>query len=103
MFFFGRNLHDHIAAAAANVEAGDGAKFVDSSVHYDRLPPEAAAQLLTFAQSAAAQALLDVNRAAISLVEPTGSPAAQATATRRVNFGIYIYTEDEAAAPDKDN
>jgi hypothetical protein len=97
LFFFGRNLHDHIAAAAANVLAKDGAPFVDSSVHYDRLAPEVAAQLVLLARARAEQALLDVNRAAINLVEPvSGSPKSQLTGTQRINFGIYIYTEDEA-------
>jgi hypothetical protein len=98
LFFFSRNLHDHIAAAVANVTSSDGPKFVDSSVHYDRLAPEAAAQLLSLANSTAARALLDVNRAAISLLEPEGSPTAEVVVTRRVNFGIYVYSEDEAAA-----
>jgi hypothetical protein len=95
LFFFGRNLHDHIAAAAANVAAGGEAPFVDSSVHYDQLPPAVAAELLAMAQSTAAQALLEVNRAATSLVEPAG--ATVSGTTRRVNFGIYIYAEDETA------
>lgn len=102
LFFFGRNLHDHIAAAAANVAADGRAPFVDSSVHYDQLPPEAAAQLLALAQSSAEQALLEVNRAATSLVEPGNGRVPAPSATHRVNFGIYIYTEDEATAPEAD-
>lgn len=98
LFFFGRNLRDHISAAVANVVAGDGAPFLDSSVHYDQLSPEAAAQLLSAAYAAAEQALLSVNRQAIGLVEAGDSPAAPSVSTRRVNFGIYIYTEDEAKA-----
>ncbi len=102
LFFFGRNLHDHIAAAVANVTASDGPKFLDSTVHYDRLTPEAAARLLAIAQATATQALLEVNRTAISLLETTDSQIPQATDTRRVNFGIYVYTEDEAAAQEED-
>jgi len=103
LFFFGRNLHDHIAAAVANVAASGEAKFVDSSVHYDKLTSDAAAQLMAIAQSTAAQALLDVNRAAIGLSEPAGSQAVPPAVTRRVNFGIYLYTEDDAAVPEEDN
>ncbi len=103
LFFFGRNLHDHIAAAVANVAASGEAKFIDSSVHYDQLTSVAAAQLMAIAQSTAAQALLDVNRAAIGLAEPAGSQAVQPAVTRRVNFGIYLYTEDDAAVPEEDN
>jgi hypothetical protein len=100
LFFFGRNLHDHIAAAAANVAASSSAPFLDSSVHYDQLSPETATQLLRVAYATAEQALVSVNRAAISLTEPA-SPLPPAPAqTRRVNFGIYIYTEDEAPPPE---
>lgn len=99
LFFFGRNLHDHIAAAAANVAAEGSAPFADSSVHYDQLPPAVAEQLLAAAQASAAQALLEVNRAATHLLEPGGGQATPG-ASRRVNFGIYIYTEDEAPAPE---
>jgi hypothetical protein len=94
LFFFARNLHDHIAAAAANITNPTGPEFLDSSVHYDRLDPATAAQLLATAQSTAEQALLQVNRAAIGLVSPADA-APTSTPTRRVNFGIYIYVEDE--------
>lgn len=98
LFFFSRNLHDHIAAAVANVTSTDGPKFVDSTVHYDRLAPETAARLLARAHDTAALALLDVNRAAISMLEPEGSLTSETSVTRRVNFGIYVYAEDETAA-----
>lgn len=103
LFLFGRNLHDHIAAAVANVTARGGPKFVDSTVHYDRLTPEATERLLAIAHATAAQALLDVNRTAISLLEASDSQLQQATETRRVNFGIYVYTEDETVAREEDN
>lgn len=93
LFFFGRNLHDHIAAAAANVAAGGGAPFMDSSVHYDQLSPEAAAQLVALAHEVAAQALLQVNRTALGLA------TAETGLARRVNFGIYVYAEEESPVP----
>jgi hypothetical protein len=102
-FYFGRNLHDHIAAAAANVAAKGGAPFLDSSVHYDQLSPETAMQLLRVAYATAEQALVSVNRAAISLTEPAGPLPPAPVPLRRVNFGIYIYTEDEAPAPEVKN
>lgn len=104
LFFFARNLHDHIAASAANITSPEGPAFLDSSVHYDRLAPETAAKLLATAQSTAEQALLKVNRAALGLVSPGGGEAAtRSTQTRRVNFGIYIYVEDEATGPETEN
>src|SRR5208283_4696318 len=53
IFYFARNLHDHIAAAAANVAGAGPAMFVDRSVHYDHLDPQAAAALEAAAREAA--------------------------------------------------
>ncbi len=91
LFYFARNLQDHIAAASANVLAEGAAPFVDRSVHYDRLSPAAAAELEHQARQAAQRVLLEVNRHAMRLATdvPEGSP------TRRVNFGVYLLAEDE--------
>lgn len=103
LFYFARNLHDHIAAAAANIAAVPGAApFVDRSVHYDGLGTEAAAHLEAAAREAAQRLLLDINRLALELVDTqeaeAGGPAASAPVpTRRVNLGIYLYAEDEPA------
>jgi hypothetical protein len=91
LFYFSRNLQDHIAAAGANVLAEGAAPFVDRSVHYDRLTPEAAAELERLARESAQAVLLEVNRHAMRLA--TDAPAG--TATRRVNFGVYLLAEDE--------
>ncbi len=96
MFYFGRNLHDHIAAAAANVSAVGKAPFLDRSVHYDALPVAAAEQLQAMGRTAAVQMLLEINRRAMELAEApndTGGP------TRRVNLGVYLFSEDDLPAP----
>jgi hypothetical protein len=64
-------------------------------VHYDRLTPQAAAELERVGREAAQRVLLDINRQAMALGAeevPEGSVA------RRVNFGIYILSEDERGA-----
>ena len=98
MFFFARNLHDHIAAAAANVSTAGRAPFLDRSVHYDRLGPDAAAKLEAAGRDAAQRMLLDVNRTALALVEAeeAAGPLPPAAPTRRVNLGIYLYAADES-------
>ena len=96
MFYFGRNLHDHIAAAAANVTAAATAPFLDRSVHYDALPATVAGQLEAMGREAAVRMLLDINRHAMALAE-NADPAAGPT--RRVNLGVYLYVEDEPPAP----
>ena len=94
LFYFSRNLQDHIAAAGANVLAQGAAPFVDRSVHYDRLTPAAAAELERLARIVAQHALLEVNRHAMALA----TDAPEGTQTRRVNFGIYLLAEDEKPA-----
>ncbi len=97
LFYFARNLHDHIAAASANVAAAGAAPFLDRSVHYDGLDPAAAAALESEAREAANRLLLDVNRTALAIADESDKRiAAQGPGpTRRVNFGIYVYMADE--------
>ena len=99
LFYFGRNLHDHIAAAAANLASPAAGPFLDRSVHYDRLSPEAAERLEAAAREAARRLLLEVNRAALGIAEADDrARGAEGTApgpTRRVNLGVYLYAEDE--------
>jgi Family of unknown function (DUF6502) len=92
LFYFTRNLHDHIAAAAANIAATETAPFLDRSVHYDGLTEEQASELEAFAREEAIRVLLEVNRRAAAMVE--GNPAS-ATDGRRVNFGVYVFSEPE--------
>ena len=95
LFYFARNVHDHIAAAAANVLAAGPAPFLDRSVHYDRLTEQAAAALERMARDAAQRVLLDINRQALALA---GDEVPEGSVARRVNVGIYILSEDEPPA-----
>jgi hypothetical protein len=99
LFYFARNLHDHVAAAAANISATGQPMFLDRSLHYDRLTPEAASRLAVFAREAGIRALLEANRHALELVEGEVVPEGSAP-IRRVNFGVYLYTDndDDAAS-----
>ncbi len=94
LFYFGRNLHDHIAAACANITAVGRAPFVDRSVHYDRLPADIADKLAAISRDAAQKMLLEINRAALRMTE---AAEAEMPATRRVNLGVYLYVDDDAA------
>jgi hypothetical protein len=98
LFFFSRNLHDHIAAAVANVLSSGQAPFLDRSVHYDRLPPEAAAALEKIARDAAMATLIEVNKTALALADQADAAARDhdgVQGRRRVNLGIYLYSEDD--------
>jgi hypothetical protein len=96
LFYFARNLHDHIAAAAANVAGAVPAPYFDRSVHYDRLTEEAANRIEAASRVAAQDLLVRINRLAAAeadQIAPDAAPQPQ----RRINFGIYIYIEDEPA------
>ena len=100
LFYFARNLHDHVAAASANIEAAGAAPFLDRSVHYDGLGLEAAAELERQAREAANKVLLELNRTALAIADRDDAAAgAGPRRTRRVNFGTYVYVEDEPDAP----
>ncbi|MGI4793611.1 MAG: DUF6502 family protein, partial [Janthinobacterium lividum] len=96
LFFFARNLHDHIAAAGANLLAAGPAPFIDRSVHYNRLSAGSAARLVKAGREAAQALLLDINRQALS--EVAAVPLADGEPTRRVNLGLYLYVEDDEAS-----
>ncbi|MEE7491834.1 DUF6502 family protein [Methylobacterium oryzae] len=89
LYYFGRNLHDHIAAAVANI-LGDAPRFLERAVHYDGLSKDLAIRLEARAREIAMEALQQANREAHAACEtdPGG--------THRWNFGLYVYTE---AAP----
>ncbi|WP_375466291.1 DUF6502 family protein [uncultured Methylobacterium sp.] len=86
LYYFGRNLHDHIAASVANI-VGEAPRFLERAVHYDGLSPELAARLEARAREIAMEALAQANREAHAAcaTDPGGS--------HRWNFGLYVYAE----------
>jgi len=99
LFYFSRNLHDHIAAAAANIGATATPPFIDRSVHFDRLSLTMARQLETSARALSMRAIMEINRVANELVDNEPEPTADDQPGWRVNVGVYIYAEDAAAPP----
>ena len=91
-YYLGRNLHDHIAAAVANVEA-PSPPFLERAVHYDGLPKDLALQLQQRSREVAMEALHSLNREAHTASE--GAPAG----SWRWNFGVYVYSEEVAPIP----
>lgn len=92
VFYFGQNVHDHLAAASLNV-MGASPPFLERSVHYDTLESASVEELRSLADKYGMQALKAVNRRAATLAAADdGSP----TARHRFNFGIYFYTEQVA-------
>jgi hypothetical protein len=96
LFYFARNLHDHVAAAAANISAPAAPPFLDRSVHYDRLSSAQVETLREYAREAAMRLLLDVNHRARELT--AADPQTAPTASGRINVGIYVFDEPERPA-----
>jgi len=90
--YLGRNLHDHIAAAAENV-SGPAPRFLERAVHYDGLSAKLAKRLEGRSRELAMDALKIANR------EANRALAKDKGGDYRWNFGIYIYSEgpDDAA------
>jgi hypothetical protein len=102
MFYFGHNLHDHIAAAGHNV-VGDGPAFLERSVHYDALDAASVADLAKLAERTGMQAALSVNRKAMELEK---RDAESPEPKRRITFGVYFYSapiETQAKGSDEDS
>ncbi|QRM32068.1 DUF6502 family protein [Microvirga sp. VF16] len=89
LYYLGRNLHDHIAAAVANVEASSP-QFLERAVHYDGLTKELAEQLQQRSREVAMEALQQLNREAHAASDK--APPGQ----WRWNFGVYVYSEEVA-------
>ncbi|MGC2778434.1 MAG: DUF6502 family protein, partial [Bradyrhizobium sp.] len=86
-YYLGRNLHDHIAAAAANVSEA-APRFMERAVHYDGLSPKLARRLEARSRELAMEALKTANREANrALAKDKGGDA-------RWNFGVYIYLDE---------
>jgi hypothetical protein len=96
LYYLGRNLHDHIAAAVANVEV-PSPQFLERAVHYDGLTKELAEQLQQRSREVAMQALQKLNREAHAASD--GMPLGR----WRWNFGVYVYSEEVAptTTPDR--
>ncbi len=86
-FFFGRNLHDHAAAAVHNLR-GRERPMPERSVYYGGLASDSVEDLQSLAEQLGMDALLAVNRRALVLQkQDRGSEGAD----RRIGFGIYFY------------
>jgi hypothetical protein len=93
--YLGRNLHDHIAAAAENV-SGPAPRFLERAVHYDGLSAKLAKRLEGRSRELAVDALKIANR------EANRALAKDKGGDYRWNFGIYIYSDGPNDVPDGD-
>ncbi len=85
--YFTRNLHDHAAAAVANMVA-DAPPFLERAVHYNRISPALAARLEALSREEAMQMLLRLNRVANDAIE------ADEGGDARWTTGVYVFRAD---------
>jgi hypothetical protein len=93
VYYLGRNVHDHIAAARHNVQ-GEEPPFLERSVYYDELSAESVLELEKLARRESMKVLRTLNRKARELQEADGEAA---NADYRINFGVYFYRVREEA------
>lgn len=88
-FYFAKNLHDHMAAAAHNLLDGRP-PFLERCVYYDGLSPASVERLRELSRNLAVAALHEVNREALALQE---RDADRDDGHERMTFGVYFYNE----------
>lgn len=93
VFFFGKNIQDHIEAGAQNLMGIKPAHF-DRSVYYDQLTTESIDELRELANEIGMQALIRMNSQALALQQRDAKHKnAASTAKYRMNFGIFHYND----------
>lgn len=97
-YYFGRNLHDHVATGVNNL-LGEHPPLLERNVYYDRLTPASVDALTKLAREQGMQALQTVNAAALDLQEQDNGKSA---AGRRMSFGVYFYTPIHDATDESD-
>ncbi len=94
-FYFGEALHDHLAAGVDNLVGGK-APWLERSVYYDDLSPEAVARLQAKSEELAMRVLQEINRDGMAL-EASDPPAKERR--MRMRLGVFFYAEPVADAP----
>lgn len=102
LFFFGKNIQDHLCAGVHNL-AGQQPPFFDRSVYYDELTAASISKLNELANQLGMDALIRMNERALEL--QTADRDAR-DASYRMNFGIFNYNdrlEEKAGSGEKDS
>ncbi len=98
-FYFGKVIHDHLAASGANLIACDQqqpAPHIDRCVYYDGLSPSSIDILNREIEDQGMQLLKSINRKARAL-QKTDSQCENAN--QRINLGVYFYHCEEEPSP----
>ncbi len=90
-YFFGHNLHDHIAASTHNL-MGNTPAYFDRSVYYNNLRAESVDELQAFSEQQAMLVIKKINRKAHQLQR---KDSGKKGADHRFRFGSYFYSEEQ--------
>ncbi len=93
-WLFADNLHDHLAAASANLQGE--ANFLEQSVFVDEITEASAAQLQEAAVLAWKQAFKTVMAKAQARFDTDASEAEPNDRNHRARFGVYFFSDRES-------
>ncbi|MBU2099041.1 MAG: hypothetical protein KKD00_09780 [Gammaproteobacteria bacterium] len=99
LFFFGKNVQDHINAGTHNLLDHKPA-FFDRSVYYDQLSAESVQALHALANDIGMNALIQMNKEALRLQQQDANAEG---AIFRMNFGIFNYNNRHELAGTRHN
>ncbi|MGA7595446.1 MAG: DUF6502 family protein [Gallionella sp.] len=91
IYYFGQNIHDHLAATVHNL-AGSTPPFLERCVFYDKLSEDSARELAGYSRTVAMRTLHAVNKRAAELQQRDRQ---RPDAVYRANFGVYHYSAAE--------
>ena len=92
IYYFGQNIHDHMAATVHNL-AGSVPPFLERCVFYDKLSADSTRELADYSRTVAMRSLHAVNKRAAELQQRDQQ---KPDAVHRANFGVYHYSAAEA-------
>lgn len=105
-WLFADNLHDHLAAAAGNLQGHSN--FLEQSVHVDQITAASAAELQRAAVAAWKQAFRSYMALAQERFDADAAQAPAAERDRRARFGVYFLIDADdggraaSKTPDKE-
>lgn len=94
-FYFGEAIHDHLSAGAHNLE-NVGRAFLERSVYYDELSPEAVEALRVEAERLSMDVLKEINKQGMAL-ERDDPPAPEKR--MRMRLGVYFFSAPVPSRP----
>ncbi len=92
VYYLGKNIHDHMAAARCNVQS-ETPPFLERSVYYDQLSEKSVKKLAILSEAKAMEMLRALNTAARKM---QNNDKRKKSADQRMNFGVYFYKDKDS-------